>query len=294
MNNAQITCKNTRPRNKCGDRQGFTLLEMSIVITIIAVVLGSGMVIFASSLQKKQLEETNAKLATIQKALLDYRRAFNRIPCPANINAYSATESNFGKESSNATDGRCYGTPGSDYYHSISGTCTNAGSHCIHGGLVPTKVLRLPDDYAFDGWGRRIFYAVDSEFVVTDAFLSGTTTADITYDTLLDASPPYERIKILYAAASYKTQSAAYVLVSHGPNGHGAYPRFGHADTRISTNSINTYELENCDCDNAGDDGTFDDEFYQLSYQPDTSDPQNVFDDVVVYATRADLPAGTE
>lgn len=275
-------------------RKGFTLLEMSIVIAIIAVVLGGGMVIFASSLQKKQAEETNAKLAVIQQALLDYRRAFNRIPCPANLNAYKTSDSAFGSESANATDGRCYNTPGADYYHLFSGSCTGANNHCIFGGMVPTKTLRLPDEYAFDGWGRRIFYAVDSQFVVTDAFLTGTTVSSITYDT--DPDNAVTRINIDYATggASHKTQIAAYVLLSHGPNGHGAYPRLGNASSRITAYSSNAYELGNCDCDSSGNDETFDNVFYQLPYQPNASTPQDVFDDILVYATRADLRSGTE
>ena len=66
-------------------RRGFTLLEMSIVLVIIAVVVGGGMTIFSGSLQKRQLQETQFKLKAIQKALLDYRITYNRIPCPADV-----------------------------------------------------------------------------------------------------------------------------------------------------------------------------------------------------------------
>lgn len=282
MNRTKISCSLiARPRNKCVVK-AFTLLEMSIVIAIIATILAGGMVIFTSSLQKKQMEETQAKLATIQKALLDYRRAFNRIPCPTNINAYNTSDSNFGVEAANA--GTCTGgTPAANYTFALTG-------HNIVAGMVPTKTLRLPDEYAFDGWGRRILYAVDTHFTATDAFLTGATTSSITYDTI--TSPNYPRIKILYAAGSFKTESAAYALVSFGPNGHGAYGRL--AGSRITAGSTNTPELENCDCTAAAANGTFDNEFYQLPYQPDSSDPQNVFDDIVVYATRADLRSGTE
>ena len=64
---------------------GFTLLEMSIVMVIIAVVVGGGMTIFSASLQKRQAQETQFKIKTIQKALLDYRMAYNRIPCPSDV-----------------------------------------------------------------------------------------------------------------------------------------------------------------------------------------------------------------
>lgn len=292
MNSIATSCQIiTRPRNKYGVK-AFTLLEMSIVIAIIAVILGGGMVIFASSLQKKQLEETNAKLAAIQAALLDYRRAFNRIPCPGNLTTYNVSDAYFGTEYSGTFDGRCLGTPGASYSHLISGTaCTNAGQHCVFGGAVPTKTLRLPDDYAFDGWGRRILYAVDGQFTITNAFLNGTTTSSITYDTTPANS--VTRIQIAYATTpSYKTQIAGYALVSFGPNGHGAYGRL--ASNRITSGSARVEELENCDCTASAAAGTFNNTFYQMSYQPDAADPQNVFDDIVVYATRADLRSSAE
>ena len=58
---------------------------MSIVLAIIAVVMGSGLAILSALLDKRQLLETNAKLAAIQKAFLSYRITYNRIPCPADI-----------------------------------------------------------------------------------------------------------------------------------------------------------------------------------------------------------------
>ena len=89
--------------------KGFTLLEMSIVLAIIAVVMGSGLAIFSAALEKQQLQQTNAKLAAIQKALLTYRTANNRIPCPADI-TYPYASQYFGVEGENP--GNCTtGTP---------------------------------------------------------------------------------------------------------------------------------------------------------------------------------------
>ena len=37
-------------------------------------------------------------------------------------------------------------------------------------GMVPVRTLGLPDDYAIDGWGRRIFYGMDNRFATIGAF----------------------------------------------------------------------------------------------------------------------------
>ncbi|MDX1975824.1 MAG: VCBS repeat-containing protein [Rickettsiales bacterium] len=46
-------------------------------------------------------------------------------------------------------------------YATSTATNTLTINNTIAGG-VPTKALGLPDDYAFDGWGRRIVYVMDS------------------------------------------------------------------------------------------------------------------------------------
>ena len=337
-------------------RQGFTILEMSIVLVIIAVVLAGGAVTFAVSLQQRQYDETYAKLEVIQKALLDYRRTFRRLPCPADIDTYDTSERYFGKEA--GTVATCSGTPTSTY------SASTPGGDYIYGGMVPTKTLQLPDEYAFDGWGRRFLYAVESNFVQTDAFL---TESDITYDAANDVG----RITVRNGQSEDITVSAVYVLLSFGVNGHGAYPRFvnsgvyqwggggaanipadgggtmyaggtyqlasnqsghyswpgrevatdwantpgvpsnviilagldvgGGGDTgdtveispvqtpRITGGSSNTSELENCDCDVAGEDGTFDYVFVQAPIVKNADDPSDDFDDIVAFKTRGDL-----
>ena len=151
--------KHTPPR-----RHGFSLVEMAIVLLIIGVIVGGGMVIFTKSLDKERYEETEGKLKVLQAAIADYRKAFNRLPCPANINsAMDATTNNYyGIEG--ATPGTCTG--------STPSASTLTGNFVI--GMVPTKTLRLPDDAAIDGWGRRIAYVVDNRLTATNAFTTTT------------------------------------------------------------------------------------------------------------------------
>lgn len=316
-------------------RKGFSLLELSIVLMIIAVVMGGIMLLFNESLDKRQQKETEEKLAVIEKTLRDYRLAFNRIPCPSDITQdMDATSNNYygveaanmgvcsgGTPSSNftiaassftgnvtnastivtavsSTSGLAIGTivsgTGIDsgtYVASIDSatqitlskeaTATNAGVtisyNTIAAGMVPTKTLQLPDDYAIDGWGRRIMYAVDVNLTAT----SGFTNVPVT-----DSST--NRITVNNAAATAKTNSAVYLLLSYGKNGHGSYPRSGGSSRLANYGSADSDELVNCHCNSTAAATAFSSTFVQK--------PSFLggFDDIVLYKTRADLKASYE
>jgi len=256
-------------------KHGFSLVEMAIVLIIIAVIVGGGLVIFSNSLDKQRYEETEGKLKVITQALADYRRAFGRLPCPADITRnMEATSSNYyGIEG--ATPGMCTGgTPSASAL---------TGPYFVD-GMVPTKTLRLPDDAAIDGWGRRITYVVDNRLTAANAFTSITVSDSTT------------RMSVTTNTATPVTLSdkVVYVVLSYGENGHGATPRSGGA-TIISSGSSNTHELENCDCTSTAAAGTANSIFVQgPPNTEDTSDVNKNFDDLLVYATRAGLRSGAE
>jgi len=85
-------------------QQGFTLLEMSIVLVIISVVMVGVMTVFTDSLAVRQMRNTTDKMKAIQIALYDYRVAKKRIPCPADL-TLPITDTNFGVE--DAGPGSC-------------------------------------------------------------------------------------------------------------------------------------------------------------------------------------------
>jgi prepilin-type N-terminal cleavage/methylation domain-containing protein len=265
-------------------RRGFTLLEISIVLLIMAAVMGGGAVIFAASLHQRQSDDTKAKLAVLQVALLDYRRAFNRLPCPADATRDSNASSNnyFGIESATIDN-----NPVSPTYHEVIGCNFGSGtpqanfnSGSTDEGMVPTKTLGLPDDYAFDDWGRRIMYAVDQRLTLTDAFTTipvTDSTPRITVNNTMAGSTPTQI-----------TNLAVYVLVSFGPNGHGAYPR-GFGAQRVNAGSTNVDEAKNCHCNSDGTSGAFSGVFVQKVETQNPNNLQDSFDDIVVFAKRSSL-----
>lgn len=244
-------------------KSGFTLLELAIVLAIIGLVAMAGIVVLVSSIDRRQYAETNAKLEAIEKALLEYRRAFNRLPCPGDITLGIAA-ADFGVEG--ATAGTCTG--GAPAANFTSGEAV--------AGMVPVKTLRLPDDYALDGWGDRIFYAIDRRATGTNAF----TTYDIT--SALGA------IQVNDQTGAARTATAVYALFSMSQDGHGAWRRGGSA-TRQDKDITNAETLENCDCDADGADTGFNAVFVQRPYTLNSADALDRFDDIVLFKARRDL-----
>ncbi len=251
--------------------KGFTLLEISIVISIIAVLGVGGIAALISSMQTRQRTDTINKLATIQLALTNYRLAFNRLPCPADAGKL-ISDQYFGVEAANLGD--CIGgTPAANFGD-------GAGATDPREGMVPTKTLRLSDDYAIDGWGRKIMYAVSRDVTQAGGF------------SVVPVDDANTRMSVHDASGADKTDKAIYVLFRHGVNGHGAYPR--DSASRITSGSTNADEQQNCDCSSSAVAGGLNGIFVQKLPTQNSSSLIDVFDDVLVYATRSDLRSGNE
>ena len=245
----------------CARRGGFSLVEISIVLVVVATMLAGVLPAITESQKTNATSETAERMEAIEQALLTFRSGNGRIPCPAS-NTASVTNTNFGREA--ATPGTCTGgTPAANY----------SGGGAVAGG-VPVKALGLPDEYAFDGWGRRIDYHVTTALTATGTF--ATTTAGV--------------LNIRDSADTNRTTTAAFALVSHGPNGHGGFTRGG---TRYNFSTTNDREEENCDCDSSAAYTAFDLILYQYMATPNSNVLES-FDDVVRYMSRSqlDLVAG--
>jgi prepilin-type N-terminal cleavage/methylation domain-containing protein len=138
-------------------RSAFTLLEMSLVLAIIGVLLGGGLVLATRYLQQSPVRSTTLQMRALDEALWNFRMTNGRMPCPSDI-TLDVTSNNFGREASDI--GTCAVAAGGSNFSSGNGAA----------GMIPTKSLGLPDEMAFDGWGRRIFYAVDIRYTAERFF----------------------------------------------------------------------------------------------------------------------------
>ena len=113
---------------------GFTLIELSVVLAIMGVILYGSMSLLVVGIQTSQLNSTVATMDALEKALLNFRMAFGRLPCPADI-TLTTTSANYGVEAAN-TSNTCSGsTPAANY----------TASGAAEGGAPSTRALRLPD-----------------------------------------------------------------------------------------------------------------------------------------------------
>lgn len=227
--NSRRTCQ---PRTS----RGFTLIEIAVVLVIIAIIITMAAVItrgFAAA-QKRSLTAT--RLAQVDAALVQFVMQQKRLPCPA--------------------DGRiAAGLAGAGTEAPIGGAnpCTNSQQH----GVVPWITLGLGEQDATDGWDRRLTYRVEITITTANGLdmsacdpagsgpagpgnscASGCTSA-----TPIACTPPSTflasrglQVKNVVGATlmSPPTTGAAYVVISHGETGGGAYLNTG----AVSTSSV--------------------------------------------------------
>src|SRR5262249_45928801 len=143
-------------------QDGFTMTEMAVVLVVIATVTGMAVSSGFSVVSSARFVATNQKMAAIDQALMTFRIANNRLPCPASLtltqgNANYGYEANYNGGSGTVGTGSCTSGPPAANFTGAGATNTTATAA---EGAVPTATLGLPNDDMYDGWGGRFRYAV--------------------------------------------------------------------------------------------------------------------------------------
>ena len=198
-----------------GRGRGFTILELAITLSIMAVLAVGILIPFVAQVSQRKVADTERVLEQAKEALLGYATATGRLPCPA-------TAASNGFESF-ATGGNV-----------SNGNCTLTGTHFI--GFLPAATLGFtPIDsagYAIDGWAtthNRIRYAVANQtingsanpFTRTDGMRDATPAQLATADLLFVCSSGTGAVAATPAcggAAATLTRNAPAVVWSSGAN----------------------------------------------------------------------------
>src|SRR5262245_6821674 len=234
-------------------QSGFSLVTASVVLTVAALV-------FVSMLPGKGVSDINQRIITnekklekVEESMRSFMAVSGRRPCPAD-GAQATGTANFGKEA--ATPGTCTVT---------SGMMGPDATGNIVGGMIPTRALGLPDEYAFDSWGRRFTYIIDKQATLNSSCLTlspSITIKDGTSGTTVDTT--------------------MYAFISHGKDGHGAFPAQGStAAARLNTGSTDQDKNTNAGVSN---DGSFTANWTNVRVQKSST---STFGDMVWY--RPDL-----
>jgi len=198
--------------------QGFTLIEMAIVLMIIGLLLGGLIIPLTAQMEQKNNTEAQKALSDIKEAILGYTLANGRLPCPA--------------DPAIAT-----GTVGAGISRATCITAANSS------GVVPWATLGLSET---DAWGNRYTYRVTPDFAVaigTGGYGGCTPNPTPTMATFALCS--VGNLNVWSSAAKVTTIAGTVpaVIISHGKSGAGAYTTLG---TQIARGS-NADELENSD-----------------------------------------------
>ncbi|ACT47160.1 type II secretion system protein [Methylotenera mobilis] len=239
-------------------QQGFSLVEMAIVLIILGFVLGA--LLLPLQAQRNQLfqSQTENTLASAKRALLGFAQRHGRLPCPATA-------------ASNGMEQPLGGTA----------ACAQYGI-----GFLPAATLGVePADaqgFALDGWGNRIRYAV-TQFNNAAApslpdFTANTATDGMSVVGMSNLMPDLRvcasSVGITATACSaavpetnYLINNAVAVIYSIGATGNQA---IGGADE--------TANLNDADANGIVDDGVF------VSHEPrSAADPNGEFDHIVTW-----------
>jgi type II secretory pathway pseudopilin PulG len=280
-------------------RTGFTLLEIGIVLLVLSIMLGGTLAAMAQKSRLAKQQELRMKLDAIEDALMAFRKAGAgggpnvRLPCPADATS-DMTSADFGLEAANP--GICSG--------GSPAATLDDGQNTV-GGVVPVKTLGLPDDYMFDPWGGRFDYIVDKRLTAIGAFdaywPSGGPVHGVDDDSTRVGSITIKDHHVIGGVdvVSIWTTHAVVAIVSHGPNGHGAFQLKGRRPDNSwnlkSSGSNNSDEQQNCHCDASGNALTFDATFVVQASPSNAAEAlPNTFDDTVRFYGRASFLSASD
>ena len=148
---------------------GFTLLEMSIVLLIMGLLLGTVMQPMGAGMIERNRRETLNLLIEIREAIIGYAAVHHRLPCPI---APTVTPAGL--------------------------TSQTAGSECLVAhGYVPAAALGISghyDDSGFltDSWGLPIHYHVTLSDADSDGLADFTTVGEMRDVGIQNLSPEFE------------------------------------------------------------------------------------------------------
>jgi prepilin-type N-terminal cleavage/methylation domain-containing protein len=201
--------------------RGFTLTEIAIVLMIVALLLAGIMMPLSAQQEIRARQETEKALADVREALI----------------GYAASHA--------ASDGKPYlPCPDSDNPpDGIQNRSSSPGPCTAQEGTLPWTDLGLGRN---DAWNNRFRYRVTAGFSHSSTGFPLNSAGDM--EACADA-----------ACASSIAGSVPALVLSHGPNGFGAFNTSGGANAAPT----NADELENTDADarfvSKTPDGNFDD-----------------------------------
>jgi len=247
--------------SKKNNLSGFTLIEMAVVLTILALSAAGGLTILSKAIRAQKTDDTNDKMEHIMSAIEAYVTEYGHLPCPtSSADGLGEEESGFG-----------IGTA-TNNCSSIPGGFKSAANNVVR-GFVPVYTLKLSPDYFYDGWNRRFSYIVDEDLTSSAGFDANTGSIDIQNSAGVTLTGG---------------ELAAVLLISHGERGHGAHRLKGANPTQID-DGLTPPNYEEA---NGNENSAFDTLFRDVPHRNidgGTDETDEPFDDYLMYRTQWQL-----
>jgi prepilin-type N-terminal cleavage/methylation domain-containing protein len=286
-------------------QSGFTLIELAVVMTIIGIIMGSMITGIKVYLDMRQESSTREKLNVIADALSAFAQTYGRLPCPGLPSATTSASDPYGSPRNTGTGGTLimenscgggasnlgivpYKALGLDYTYSKD-AYGNVITYAASRALVVDPMTAI-DVHASCRLPRWISGGVNlNRRKAAVCCASGTSNNDVkvyndknlTYLVFAGvhstSSSDYASPNTAATSTNNENKFIAFILVSHGANGDGAYIA-NTSSTRPNTALATAQEAENRN----GDSNFVD----RAISKADTDD---YFDDIVVWRTNEQL-----
>lgn len=216
----------------CKD-SGFTLIEMAISLTILAIVLATGAGLYGQYVKEQRRLATIQNMDTITSSINDHLVLRGRYPCPAPVDV-PRSDPNYGM-AGNCTDtsvavGTCSG--GICVERSATTVMINSVPTYVRvrRGMLPFRSMGIDESYAMDGNQNRIQYAVTEILTSAETYLKsagGITMRD--------------------GKGGNLATNIHYVIFSSGDDKVGAYSNYGKQVLPCNTTTL---DGDNCNVEN--------------------------------------------
>lgn len=277
-------------KNLTKNLKAFSLIELSVLITILAILLAGTLASKASSEKNRKVRVTEEKMAKIYQAMGIYLARNEVLPCPAAINL-KEDNANYG-----VAPATCNSAPASG-----SGYWQSSFYDFLYSGMIPTTTLGLPIEYSYDGFGGKFSYTVINGFTVAGQFglnIASTSGGGGTYSTYIDGIVPsyvssrinlYERMLNNDESTIDNIQSTndvMFVIISHGANKEGAWNRNMTSQNPVSSSDEEKWNSVYANIDTTAGKADFFNSDSAFRHYIRASNVDSGFDDIVFGKTR--------